>query len=318
MRPYVLLVVIGIIVAGLAAIAVRNAAPPPEVQQAAAARPTARILVAQENIAAGSFVRDTQIAWGDWPVEQAKAPYVVESSGTTAASFNGAVARRTILAGEPITASSMVKPGEGGFMSAVLTPGERAVSIPVNPTTGNAGFIFPGDLVDLILTHTIQRDNTSTFASETFVENVRVLAVDQMLDNPENKAVLAKTVTLEVSPKEAEAITVAMEMGKISLSLRSLAADNPQTPAEGTQPVTLSDETPGAELPSPAANAAASAKSPGIDYFYPDESSAGEKRHYTRDSDISRLLGSSSGNSSRVRVIRGRESTDIDFPRSDK
>lgn len=323
MRPYVLLVVIGILVAGLAALAVRKVAPPPASEQVVAAQ-TVKILIAQDTIPAGSFVRaDSQLSWGEWPVEQAKSPpYIAEAGGVSAESFNGAVARRTIFAGEPITQSSVVKPGEGGFMSAVLGAGKRAVSIPVNATTGNAGFIFPGDAVDLILTHSIQRGESEGegFASETFVEDVRVLAVDQMLDNPENKAVLAKTVTLEVAPQQAEAITVALEMGKISISLRSLAADG-ETPADSTisQPVelhspydgiTTSDEVTRTVPPAPTA--------PGVDYFYPDNVDDTDGRHYTRDSDISKLIGGSDGTTRKVRVIRGKESSDLVFPQERK
>lgn len=319
MRPYILLVVIGIIVAGLAVLAVRKVAPPPPSEQAAAVK-TVRVLIAQDTIAAGSFVRaDSQLSWGEWPADQAKSPpYIAESGGVTADSFNGAVARRTIFAGEPITQSSVVKPGEGGFMSAVLGAGKRAVSIPVNATTGNAGFIFPGDSVDLILTHAIQRDNGETFASETFVQDVRVLAVDQMLDNPENKAVLAKTVTLEVVPQQAEAINVALEMGKISLSLRSLATDDATAVTTATQPVEIHDGITTAEEILP--ETLKPAPAPGVDYFYPDEASDVDgRRPYTRDSDISKLVGSGSdANSRKVRVIRGKESTDLVFPQERK
>lgn len=311
MRPYVLLVVIGIIVAGLAVLAVRKVAPPPSTEQAVVAPKTVRVLIAQDTIPAGSFVRaDSQLAWGDWPADQAKSPpYIAEEGGTAADSFNGAVARRTIFPGEPITQSSVVKPGEGGFMSAVLGAGKRAVSIPVNATTGNAGFIFPGDAVDLILTHSIQRESGEGFASETFVRDVRVLAVDQMLDNPENKAVLAKTVTLEVAPQQAEAINVALEMGKISLSLRSLAADDANAVAQPVElqdadGMTTSDDILPQTRPAPAAS---------VDYFYPD--SADGDRDYTRDSDISKLVGEGSDGSTRkVRVIRGKESSDLVFP----
>jgi len=107
----------------------------------------------------------------------------------------------------------------------------RAVSVAVNATSGNAGFISPGDRVDLIVTHRIKIQGggetgaQESVVSETFVHNVRVLAVDQMLDNPENKAILAKTVTVEVNDTQAEQIAVATEMGKISMALRSLTTE---------------------------------------------------------------------------------------------
>jgi pilus assembly protein CpaB len=102
----------------------------------------------------------------------------------------------------------------------------RAVSIAVSPTSGNAGFISPGDRVDLIVTHRIHVDGstnnlTGTVISDTFIRDVRVLAVDQQLENADNQAILAKTVTVEVTPKQAEQITVATDLGKISVMLRS-------------------------------------------------------------------------------------------------
>lgn len=294
MRPYIILVIIGVIVAGLAALAVRSSTTPAGEPVAVAAPTTTKVLIAKETITAGSFVRaDTALTWGDWPAETVQPTYVTEGAGDLHV-FDGAVARRTIFAGEPITQGIMAKPGEGGFMSAVLQAGHRAVSVPVNATTGNAGFIFPGDHVDLILTHTIQGMNNQSFASETFVQDVRVLAVDQQLNNPENVALLAKTVTLEVTPRQAEAINVALEMGKISLALRSLAADE--------QPESAAQES---DMPTDTAN------DMGLEYFYPDAN----LREYTRDRDISKLLGNegSAGAPTRVRVIRGEESTELEF-----
>lgn len=297
MRPYIILVIIGVIVAGLAALAVRSTVTPTGEPVATALPATTKILIAKETITAGSFVQaNSALAWGDWPAETVQPSYVTEETGDMQG-FDGAVARRTIFAGEPVTLGAIAKPGEGGFMSAVLQPGHRAVSLPVNATTGNAGFIFPGDHVDLILTHTIQSMNDQSFASETFAENVRVLAVDQLIDNPENKALLAKTVTLEVTPRQAEAINVALEMGKISLALRSLAADE-QPAAAGAAA--------GEDMPAETANGM------GLDYFYPDSPAP---RDYTRDSDISKLLGNEgiAGQPTRVRVIRGENSTELEF-----
>lgn len=178
------------------------------------------ILVAIADIPVGSFVRsDKNIGWKEWPASEIS-PQFFQEQAHKIEEFNGGVARRDIVAGEPINATSIVKANDGGFMSAVLAPGKRAVSIAVTSTSGNAGFIFPGDHVDLILTHHLAGD---VLASETFIEDVRVLAIDQMLNNPDNKAVVAKTITLEVSPKQAEMVNVASNIGNISVSLRSLA-----------------------------------------------------------------------------------------------
>lgn len=248
---------------------------------------TTKVLVAAADIPAGAFVRaDYHLALADWP-EKNITESMFTSKNTKRKDFEGSVARRAVAKGEPITKNLLVKSNEGGFMSAVLEPGKRAVSIPVDPTTGNAGFIFPGDHVDLILTH---RNQQEMRASETFVENVRVLAVDQMLDNPENKAVLAKTVTLEVTPKQAEEINVAKDLGKISLSLRSLAT----TPLEaaddaGADGLTTFDDVLNAQI-APA-----------------------EGTSVTRDTDVSRIIAPGGVGAMRVRVIRGNKQEEIDF-----
>jgi pilus assembly protein CpaB len=248
-----------------------------------------QVLIASTDIPAGAFVRaDSHVAWAPWPKNNITESMYTDKTAKRA-DFEGAVARRAISKGEPITKNLLVKSTEGGFMSAVLEPGKRAVSIAVDPTSGNAGFIFPGDHVDLILTHGVDTDAQRMRASETFIEDVRVLAVDQRLDNPENKAMLAKTVTLEVTPKQAEEINVAKDLGKISLSLRSLASEP------------LSD--------SPAPN----------DMSFDDvlrqsgEIPTNSNVSVTRDTDVSRIISPGGMGAMRVRVIRGREQTEIDF-----
>ena len=119
-----------------------------------------------------------------------------------------------------------------GFLAAVLEPGKRAVSVSVNPTTGISGFVFPGDRVDVILTHTIKEEDgggggnegnqTIRRASETVLTDIRVIAVDQTTNDQSAQPVVAKNVTLEVTPKQAEILSLVSELGKLSLSLRSI------------------------------------------------------------------------------------------------
>ncbi len=202
-----ILLVMAIIIATLMVVMVKNREHTPVASGQ-------KVLVAVTDILPGSFIRaDKNLAWVEWP-EASISPTFITPDKHKLEEFNGGVARNAIGAGEPISISSIVRANEGGFMSAVLSEGMRAVSIAVNSTSGNAGFIFPGDRVDLILTHRI--------------EDVRVLAIDQMLANPDNKAVIAKTITLEVTPKQAEEINVAISIGTISVSLRSLANDSPK------------------------------------------------------------------------------------------
>ncbi len=234
----ILLLIIAVVFAAGTAMFVRNRAntpPPTEVVEEAAPVVTKRILIAKKDIPPGSFVKSMEaLEWKDWPEADMQETHVREGTESID-SFDGAVARRKIMAGEPVTAAVLIKKGAGGFLAAVLEPGLRAVAVAVSPTSGAAGFIFPGDRVDLMVTHRLKTQQTSstgddeTVISDTFIHNVRVVAVDQMLDNPENKAILAKTVTVEVTPVQAEKIVVAEDLGKISLSLRSLVEETPKT-----------------------------------------------------------------------------------------
>jgi len=148
----------------------------------------------------------------------------------------GTVVRTAITAGQPITKGSLVSPGDRGFLAAALGPGMRAVTVPVSSLTGVAGFVFPGDRVDLLLTQslkqTIDVDGVDqaprTKVAETIMRNLRVLATDQRARPRKNKKgnVVVKKykfVTLEATPALAEKISVALSIGTLSLSLRSLA-----------------------------------------------------------------------------------------------
>lgn len=180
------------------------------------------VLITKTPLQPGTFIKVVDnLTFADMSKEEPQA-YWMRKKSTDITQFDGAVVRSLLKAGEPLDRSKVVKPNEGGFMSAVLYPGMRAISVGVNVVSGNAGFIFPGDKVDLLLTHEVTtQDNQKTHVTETVVEGVRVLAIDQQVKNVDNKATVPKTVTLEVSPKQAEEILVAEELGKISLILRA-------------------------------------------------------------------------------------------------
>jgi pilus assembly protein CpaB len=143
----------------------------------------------------------------------------------------GTVVRNPITAGQPITQGSLVAPGDRGFLAAALGPGMRAVTITVSQKTGVAGFIFPGDHVDLLLTSSVKAqdgdDDQALKTTETILRNLRVLATDQATNTEvvDGKSIVrtSKTVTIEVTPRIAEKIQVAETLGTLSLSLRSLA-----------------------------------------------------------------------------------------------
>ena len=214
---YVILVVVGLVLAVGVALMMKPG-PAPQTP----ANDGEKVLVAKVDLEPGSFISVVnQIDFVDMDEKNIKANYL-QKKNVNLQEMDGAVVRHLIKAGDPIEKDKIVTPKEGGFLSAVLAPGTRAISVGVDVVSANAGFIFPGDKVDLLLTHSVDNlDGKKSFASETFIEDVRVLAIDQQVSNPEKKTLVPKTVTLEVTPKQAEKILVAQELGKISLILRS-------------------------------------------------------------------------------------------------
>ena len=200
---------------------VEVAAPAPEPVKEEVA---VRVLVAEVGLPAGTFLKEEHMRWQPWPSDSSIPETYLTKENTEGQELEGAVIRRGIGAGEPITRPRIIKPGDRGFMAAVLTPGYRAMSIKISAASGVAGLIFPGDRVDIILTHNVKKaDGSDHRASETLLENVRVLALDSRVDDETGKPKVAKTATMELTPKQVEILTVSQELGRLSLSLRSLA-----------------------------------------------------------------------------------------------
>lgn len=208
-------------------------APPPA--------PSYQILVAASDLPMGTLVAPDHLRWQPWPEGQGAPDAYISDQGHAIEEFSGAVVRQGLRAGDPITPGRLVKRGERGFLAAVLTPGMRAVTVPITDVTGLAGLVFPGDRVDVILTHTIQQPDAAAVsirrASETVLTNIRVLAIDQRVDDQTPEPTVGELATLEVAPGDAELVTLVSEIGQLSLSLRSLvpapAADSGADPAAG-------------------------------------------------------------------------------------
>ena len=210
----------------------------PALTEAPARSASKSVLVASKGLGAGEFIQPDGVRWQEWPDVTLPDSYVIEGKGTVE-DVAGAVLRRPAAEGEPITQGSIVKPGERGFLAAVLDPGLRAVSVPVDEASSNAGLIFPGDHVDLILTQKLgKEDEAERQVSETVLEDVRVLAMGRRLRNEEGEegsGGQARTATLEVTPAGAEKVALTTELGKLSLSLRSLARQEPGAPGTSSR-----------------------------------------------------------------------------------
>lgn len=227
-----LIVMAALLVAGATAFLARGwltaeraqmqAAPAAVVQQA----PSQAVLVAAAELPAGLFLKEEHLRWQSWPSGAADPNYFLQET-TNLAALVGSVVRRNFAAGEPIIGGKIVKPGDRGFLAAVLKPGMRAVTVKVNETTGVAGLVFPGDRVDMLLTVSFDdrvEDTPDRRASETILENVRVLAIGRTLAEGGESPPGGETATIEVTPKQAEMVAVMVELGRLSLSLRSLAS----------------------------------------------------------------------------------------------
>ena len=154
---------------------------------------------------------------------------------------NGArQALQSISANEPVLTTKITGPGQRATLSAVLDEGMKAVSIRVNDVLGVAGFVFPGDRVDVLLSRSV-RDNDGADKSfvDVLLQSVKVLAVDQVADATKDNPTVVKAVTVEVSTKDAQKLTLAAGAGQLSLALRQAAASKGET----TERVTLSDLT---------------------------------------------------------------------------
>ena len=189
-----------------------------------------KILVARKALPVGTIIDAEALTFQPWPSELLQSAYYQEGAPDADMSkLIGTVVRNAVTAGQPLTRGSLVGPEDRGFLAAALGPGMRAITVPVNTTSGVAGFVFPGDRIDLVLTQEVEGggEGPALRVSETIVRNLRVLATDQRIDSKgedgKTEVKTAETVTLEATPRIAEKIAVAQSMGQLSLSLRSLA-----------------------------------------------------------------------------------------------
>jgi pilus assembly protein CpaB len=192
------------------------------------------VLVATQDIPLGTTLESGSLAWRDWPATGVSDRFIVrDGSGEQMGKVVGAIARASLYAGEPISEGKLIQ-SANGFMSAILPAGMRAVATRISADTSAGGFILPNDHVDVIMTRQLEDgqgvENGTRYTTETILNNVRVLAIDQTIEEIKGeKVVVGQTATLELTPQQAQILSVAEQISsnRLTLALRSIADSRP-------------------------------------------------------------------------------------------
>jgi pilus assembly protein CpaB len=192
--------------------------------------PMVQVLIAAKDLALGERLAESTITWRDWPKDNVADMMITKSTNPDALeAMKTARARLPIYNGEPIVERKLVLPNQGGFMSAILPQGMRAISVAISERSAVSGFILPNDRVDVILTRKLDGPDggNKIVKSETVLSNVRVLAINQTFrqEAGEDKVTVTegKTAVLELDPLQSEVVTQVESAGELSLALRSIA-----------------------------------------------------------------------------------------------
>lgn len=200
-------------------------------EKIAAQQQMARIVVATQPLEFGAPLTPQNVRLQNWPASS-----VPEGAfrSVPEALKNRRVALRPMVPGEPVLASKVSGTDGRATLAALLPDGLRAVSIPVDAVNGVAGFVLPGTMVDILLTRQIEGDGASSDdqRSDLLLENVQVLAVDQLASDKEGKPKSSKTATLAVTLHDAQRLAIARKLGTLSLALRKVES----AAVDGTAP----------------------------------------------------------------------------------
>ncbi|MGH6665333.1 MAG: Flp pilus assembly protein CpaB [Pseudolabrys sp.] len=235
---------VAIAAGGVAAMLAGRSEKQPEVKVDAAPKiPSVDVLVAKADIAMGQTVSPGDVQWQEWPASAATGNFIRKKDQPNAIdNLTGSIARAPFVSGEPIRDAKLVNAKGSGFMAAILPSGMRAISTQISPETGAGGFILPNDHVDVILTRR-QTDadkaasGGDSHSSEIILSNVRVLAIDQNVQEKDGqKVVVGKTATLELTPAQTETLALSQQLGSLSLALRSITDATHDTPKTDENP----------------------------------------------------------------------------------
>ena len=228
MKPVQLILVAVALVAALGAgFLVMNLnnepAPVQKVVQKKKAPPPVKILIADKPISMGTSLGKENLKWEVWPKNGLRESYIVRTEKPKALEeYAKAIARSSFFAGEPIRDAKIVH-SDSGYLSAILPAGKRAMAIPVKATTSAGGFVLPNDHVDIIMNYRLK--GSKTLLTETILQNIRVLAVDRLIEEKQGKkSKVGRTVTLELTAQQTEIIVAAraIAIGSLTLALRSV------------------------------------------------------------------------------------------------
>jgi pilus assembly protein CpaB len=208
--------------------------PPPVVQTVTQTTPTDEVLVLANDLPVGTVVNASHLRWQAWPTAALSQGMIVRTAKPNAIEdISGSVARAPAIAGEPVNRDKMIKGNNAGFLAAILPSGFRALAINIASSGARSagGFILPNDRVDILRTYrddeATRARNTEVYSTETILQNIRVLAIGQRIQEVNGeKVVTGETATLELEPRQAELIMLAQRSGELSLALRSLADAN--------------------------------------------------------------------------------------------
>ena len=193
---------------------------------------TTEVLVASKDIGMGEKLGQGLVVWKTWPEDTVAATMITKASHENALEeYAETRARVMMFEGEPIMDKKVVRPGQGGFLAAVLPKGMRAISVAISERSSAGGFILPNDRVDVILTRKLPgKDSQTIVQSETVLSNVRVLAINQTYqqEQQDDKIAVAegKTATIEITPRQGEIVALVESQGELSLALRSIAEND--------------------------------------------------------------------------------------------
>lgn len=235
----IIVLAVALIAAIGALVMVRGLGRTPEKAEPTVAVSGPRVLVAARDVAVGVALQPNDLEWRLWTATALSPNFIEDTEDPKALeTYTGAVARMGLVAGEPIMEGRVVKPGDQGFMAAIVSPGYRAVSVRISEETAAAGFILPNDRVDVILTRKVDLPSgggggsTEEVRSGVMLQDVRVLAIDKTFKaNPaatEPEPIRGSVALLELTPRDSELLAMAEEMGDLTLVLR------PVIPASAT------------------------------------------------------------------------------------